>query len=82
MLSNRETKYKGHFKLDELTVKTRSGKEVKRELLVKKDAVAAVVYNTKTKKYIFVSQWRPGSNSELIELVAGTLDIPGEDRRR
>ena len=81
MLSNRETKYKGFYTLDELTVKTRSGKEVKRELLVKKNAVAAVVYNTTTNKYIFVNQWRPGSNSEILELVAGTLDVPGEDPR-
>lgn len=81
MLTNRETKYKGHFALDELTVKTRSGKEVKRELLVKKDGVASVVYDTILKKFIFVKQWRPGSNSELIELVAGTLDVPGEDPR-
>lgn len=81
MVTNRETKYKGHFSVDELTVKTRSGKEVKREVMVRKDAVAAVVYNTKTDKFIFVNQWRPGSNTVVLELVAGTLDIPGEDPR-
>jgi len=81
MVTNRETKYKGFLTLDQLTVKTRGGKEVKRELLVKKDAVAAVVYNTETKKFIFVNQWRPGSNSEIIEIAAGTLDVPGEDAR-
>jgi ADP-ribose pyrophosphatase len=81
MVSNRETKYKGHFKVDELTVKTRNGKEVKREVMVRKDAVASVVYDTDKNKFIFVSQWRPGSNTEIIELVAGTLDVPGEDPR-
>ena len=81
MVTNRETKYKGFLTLDQLTVKNRGGKEVKRELLVKKDAVAAVVYNTETKKFIFVNQWRPGSNSEIIEIAAGTLDVPGEDAR-
>jgi len=81
MVSNRQTKYKGFFNVDELTVKTRSGKEVKREVVVRKDAVASVVYDTNRKVFIFVSQYRPGSNSELLELVAGTLDVPGEDPR-
>jgi len=81
MVSSRETKYKGHFSVDELTVKSRSGKEHKREVMVRKDAVAAVVYDTTKKKFIFVSQWRPGSNSDVLEIVAGTLDVPGEDPR-
>lgn len=81
MIKSRETKYQGHFKIDELIVKSRSGNEVKREIMVRKDAVTAVVYNTLTKKFILVSQWRPGTNSEIIELAAGTLDIPGEDPR-
>lgn len=81
MLSKRETKFKGFFNVDELTLKTKSGQEVRRLVAVRKDAVAAVVYNTVSDKFIFVSQYRPGSNSELIELVAGTLDIPGEDPR-
>jgi len=79
MITNRERKYKGFISIDELTVKTRSGKEVKRELMVRKDGVAGVVYDTIKKKFIFVNQWRPGSNSEIIEIVAGTLDIEGED---
>jgi ADP-ribose pyrophosphatase len=81
MVSNRQTKYKGYFTVDELTLKTKSGKNVKREVVVRKDAVAGVVYDTVKRKFIFVSQWRPGSNSELLELVAGTLDVPGEDPR-
>jgi ADP-ribose pyrophosphatase len=67
--------------VDELTVKTKGGKEVKRELMVRKDAVSAVVYDTIKKKFIFVSQWRPGSNSDITELVAGTLDKLNEDPR-
>ena len=81
MLKNRENKYRGHFDVDELTVQTRSGNLVKRELMVRKNAVAAVVYDTSKKIFIFVNQWRPGSNSEILEIVAGTLDIPGEDPR-
>lgn len=81
MITNRETKYKGHFKVDEISLKSRSGKDIKREVLVRKDAVASVVYDTKKDKFIFVKQWRPGSNSEILEIVAGTLDVPGEDPR-
>jgi ADP-ribose pyrophosphatase len=81
MVTNRERKYKGFINIDELTVKTRSGQEVKRELMVRKDAVSGVVYDTSKKKFIFVSQFRPGSNSEILEIVAGTLEIEGEDPR-
>ena len=81
MVTNRERKYSGFFDIDELIVKTRSGKEVKRQIMVKKDAVAGIVYDTKRKVFIFVNQWRPGSSSEILEIVAGTLDIPGEDPR-
>jgi ADP-ribose pyrophosphatase len=81
MVTNRERKYQGFINIDELTVKTRSGKEVKRQVMVRKDAVAGIVYDTKKKKFIFVNQWRPGSNTEILEIVAGTLDVEGEDPR-
>ncbi len=81
MVTNRERKYNGFINIDELTIKTRSGGEVKREVMVRKDAVAAVVYDTIKKKFIFVSQFRPGSNTEILEIVAGTLDVDGEDSR-
>lgn len=81
MILSRERKYKGFINIDELTIKTRSGNLVKREVMVRKDAVAGVVYDTNKKKFILVSQLRPGSNTEILEIVAGTLDIPGEDPR-
>ena len=81
MVSNRERKYNGYLKVDELTLKSRAGNEIKREVMVRKDAVAAVVYDTKKEKFIFVNQWRPGTNTDIIEIAAGTLDIPGEDPR-
>ncbi len=81
MILNRENKYKGFLNVDLLTVKTKKGEEVKREVMRRKDAVASLVYNEETKKYIFVSQWRPGSLSDIIEIPAGTLDHPGEDKR-
>jgi ADP-ribose pyrophosphatase len=47
-----------------------------REFIEIGDAVCAVVYNTKTDKYVFVKQYRPGTNKELIELVGG---LPNEN---
>lgn len=76
---NRENKYKSRFSIDELTIKNKSGKEIKREVMVRKDAVAALVYDTVLDKYIFVEQFRPGSGSSILEIVAGTLDKEGEN---
>lgn len=42
-----------------------------REFLKVGDTVCAVIYNQKTKKYIFVKQFRPGTTTEVIELVGG-----------
>ena len=64
-----------------MTIKTKSGKDVKREVMVRKNAVAALVYDKSTKKYIFVSQFRPGSSTDIIEIPAGVLDHGDEDKR-
>lgn len=81
MILNREPKYKGFINIDELTIKTKKGKEIKREVMRRKNAVAALVYNTITQKYIFVSQIRPGVGGDIIEIPAGVLDHAGEDPR-
>ena len=81
MIVNRKNKYKGYFTVDELTLKDKSGKDYKREIVVRESAVAALVYDTMKEKYIFVSQYRVGSSSQLIEIVAGLLDHPSEDPR-
>lgn len=82
MILNRENKYKGgYLNIDEVTFKSKKGKEVKREVMNRKNAVAALVYNTVSKKYIFVSQWRPGVGDYIIEIPAGVLDHAGEDPR-
>jgi ADP-ribose pyrophosphatase len=79
MIIDRKQKYKGYLNVDEITYKTKSGKEGKREVMVRKNAVASLLYDTVKEKYILISQWRPGSASDIIEVVAGTLDKPGED---
>lgn len=81
MILDRKNKYKGFISVDELTVKTKKGSEVKREVMTRKNAVAGLVYDTVKQKYVFCSQWRPGSASDLVEIVAGTLDVDGEEPR-
>lgn len=81
MITDRKNKYNGYLSVDELTIKTKSGKDVKREVMVRKNAVAALVYDKSTKKYIFVSQFRPGSSTDIIEIPAGVLDHGDEDKR-
>ena len=72
------TLFKKYYKLEEIILE-HNGKTIIRERLDKKSAVAAVVYNTETQKYIFVKQWRPGVLGDIVELCAGTLDKPGEN---
>ena len=81
MITDRRNKFKSYLSIDELTVKNRKGKEIKREVMVRPNAVAALVYDTVKKMYIFVSQWRPGASNVIVEIPAGTLDKPGEDPR-
>ena len=43
MIIDRKNKYKGYLNIDEITYKTKSGKEGKRELMVRQNAVAALI---------------------------------------
>lgn len=50
------------------------GVKFDREYLKTDNSVAVVVYNTVTQKYIFVKQFRVGSQDYLMELVAGHIE--------
>jgi len=79
ILKKQETLFKSYLQVDRLTLE-HEGKEFYRELIPKLSGVGAIVYNTETNKYIFVSQWRPGSKTDIIECVAGLIDHDGEDK--
>lgn len=81
MIANQENKYNGYLKVDEITYKNQSGKNVRREVMNRPNAVASLVYDTNRQVYVFVKQWRPGALSDVVEIVAGTLDHPNEDTR-
>ena len=70
---NRENKYSGKFKIEEVTVKN-GDKEFKTEVFDRGNSVGALVYNTETKKYIFTEQYRVGAEGLMIEIVAGKID--------
>ena len=81
MIVDRKERYSGYLKVDELTVKTKKGQNIQREVLRRPNAVASVVFDTIKNKYIFVEQWRPGTNGNIVEVVAGLIDHVGEDER-
>lgn len=51
-----------------------NGKTIKRERIVKPDAVCSVIFDTVKEIYIFVKQYRPGCNELMVEVVAGKID--------
>lgn len=70
----RDEKYVSNFfKIEDLTIKL-GDKEIKREVFKRPNAAAALVYNTETKKYLFVEQYRAGAEGVMIEIVAGTME--------
>lgn len=76
---SRERKYNGYFSVDALKVETKNGTIVTREVMNRRDGVCALVHDTENDEFVFVKQYRPGTGKQLLEVPAGTLDIPGED---
>ncbi|MFD2515280.1 NUDIX domain-containing protein [Pontibacter locisalis] len=72
-IKNRETAYDGYFKIYKLTVE-QEGQTFTREQFDRGDAVAALVYDSEQNKYILAKQFRVGSETELVEVVAGMVD--------
>jgi len=77
-ITGRKRVYDGFLKVDELTIELENGKTATREVVVRRNAVAALVFDTKKREYILVSQFRPGPEKSIVEVVAGTMDVDGE----
>ena len=82
-LHNKTKKYQGHFSVTqyELSHTTFQGEVtavLKRELVVREDAVALVPYDPETDQVVLIEQFRVGAIRErrpwLIEIVAGLLE--------
>ena len=74
---SREKVSNGFLKVDRVYYE-RGERKFTREVINRGDAVAGLLFNIETKKYILVKQFRPGANKELIEIIAGTMDVEGE----
>lgn len=72
-IKSRETAYDGYFKIYKLGVE-QEGESFSREQFDRGDAVAALVFDTDKQEYVLTKQFRIGSESELIEVVAGMID--------
>jgi ADP-ribose pyrophosphatase len=72
-ITKKETVYEGYVNLEELTIKN-GDKEVTREILKIGNGVGAIIKDTVKNKYIFVSQYRPGAEGLMVEIVAGKID--------
>lgn len=73
-ITNRRRVYDGHFKLNELTVETAQGDELKRERFDPGHAVAALVFDTVKQQYLLTRQFRIGPEADLLEIAAGMID--------
>jgi ADP-ribose pyrophosphatase len=74
----KEKVFEGFFSLDEITIQNKE-KTFTRLVLNRKKAVAGLLYNPVIKKFILVSQWRPGCESEIIEIFAGINETGVDD---
>jgi ADP-ribose pyrophosphatase len=74
---DRKPVYDGFFKLYKLTIED-GDQTYDREVFETGNAVAALVYDTRRRKFIFVEQFRAAVNQYLVELPAGLLDKEGE----
>ena len=72
-ITHREMVYEGYTKMEKLKIKTEKG-ELDREVLRMGNSVSAIIKDTVKNKYIFVSQYRPGAEGVMVEIVAGKID--------
>ena len=79
----RERILDSYLKVDKLILTRKNDKTFTRDLVVREDAVCAIVQLIRPGKYdsyLFTKQWRPGALDNVIELVAGTCDVEGEPK--
>jgi ADP-ribose pyrophosphatase len=74
---DRQPAYEGFIKVYKLTLEDEAD-TYEREISDTGHAVAALVFDTRQQKFIFVEQFRPAVNQYLLELPAGLLDKEGE----
>ncbi len=76
-ITDRKTIYDGFFKVEKIILE-HNGQQLQRDLVTNKDAVAALVFDTKQKQYILIEQYRLPARKPLLEIVAGLIDKENE----
>lgn len=66
--------YKGFFTINQQIVKKSDGTIFPLEVLERGNAIAAIVKDIETNKYIFVKQYRVCNSDYLVEIPAGMVD--------
>lgn len=78
-VSNKRSGYDGHFKINIFDVTDpETNKTHSVECFERGDSVAALVFDSEKQTFLFTKQFRIGSQSELIEIAAGSMDKEGE----
>jgi ADP-ribose pyrophosphatase len=72
-IKDRKTVFNGFFRVEKVTLEHK-GNTLERDLVVPKNGVAALVFDTVKKAYILIEQYRLPAEKPLIEIVAGLLD--------
>lgn len=79
-ITNQRNAYNGHFKIEKYDVTNlENGQTLTKECFERGDSVAALVYDSDKQTFLFTEQFRIGSKSNLIEIVAGSMDKEGEE---
>ncbi len=68
-----ELLYDGLYKIKKAE-KEIAGRKYSGEVLKKGDTVAGIVYDTKTKKYIFIEEYKLAANGVTIEVLQGSIE--------
>ena len=66
--------YNGFLNIDVLDIELSSGLTTKEEVMVRKNAAAALVYDLENDTFVLAKQFRAGSESNLLEVVAGGVE--------
>lgn len=75
----KEVAYNGHFKVIKYLVELIGGKQMHQECFERGESVAALIFDEKKQKFIFTRQDRIGSQSSMLEIMAGSMDKEGEE---
>jgi len=79
-VENKRIAYQGKFKIAQYDVTdTEKNHSYVAECFERGDSVAALVFDSDNQTFLFTEQFRIGSQSKMVEVVAGSMDKDGEE---